>query len=182
MPDQFTVVGGDPREASGPYPTASDLLQSTWLKTASITKVTPPGFPEGNGVIPQQDASVALREKLNILAKAGVATEITTQVALNPMEILNWIRAIRQDGIGSPIRIGVIAPTPANKVRWYLKMFGVYASHLESSAREADGVLDFSPLLDELKAGLSKNQLGPVGIHLYPFGGFKGAVDWLRMS
>jgi len=182
MPDQFMVVGGDPREARGPYPTASDLLHSTWLKASGITKVTLPGFPEGNGAVPQQNASVALRQKLGILEKAGVTTEITTQVALNPLEILNWIHSLRQDGITSLVRIGIIAPTPANKVRWYLNMFGVDGSHLESSSQEIDGVLDFAPLLDELKAGLSKNALGPVGVHLYPFGGFKGAVDWLRRS
>lgn len=182
MPDQFMVVGGDPREACGPYPTASDFLQSTWLKAAGITKVTLPGFPEGNGAVPQQNASVALRQKLGILEKAGVTTEITTQVALNPLEILNWIHALRQDGITSLVRIGIIAPTSAKKVRWYLNMFGIDDGNLETSSREVDGVLDFTPLLDELKAGLSKTALGPVGIHLYPFGGFKGAVNWMVCS
>lgn len=175
----FMLVGGDPSKPQGPFPTGLDLLHSNWLEQDEIERVTLPGFPEGNPAAPGDDNAVSLAVKAKALHQRNIVGEVTTQLALNPKRILQWIQHLRGNDVAALIRIGIPGPTPSGRIARYLKMFGIDDQDLATATREQAGILDFSPLLEELYEGLASEPHGEVGLHLYPFGGTGPALDWL---
>lgn len=175
----FMLVGGDPSRSQGPLQTGADLLQSNWLEQAGIERITLPGFPEGNPAAPGDDNAVSLAVKAKALQRRKIVGEVTTQLALNPKRILQWIQDVRGNDVEALIRIGIPGPTPSGRIARYLKMFGIDDQDLATATREQVGIMDFSPLLEKLYEGLASEPHGDVGLHLYPFGGTGPALDWL---
>jgi methylenetetrahydrofolate reductase (NADPH) len=66
-----------------------------------FTEVGIAGYPEGHPLISDEH----LREGL--LAKVPHATYIVTQMCFNPQATVDWVRAVRSEGVDLPVRIGV---------------------------------------------------------------------------
>jgi methylenetetrahydrofolate reductase (NADPH) len=176
----FMLVGGDPSRPQGPFQTGFDLVHSNCLEQAGIERVTLPGFPESNPAAPGDDNAISVAAKAKVLKRRGIVAEITTQLALNPTRIFQWIQDLRGNEVEAVIRIGIPGPTPCGKIARYLKMFGIDDRDLKTATREQAGIMDFSPLWEKLYEGLAAEPHGDVGLHLYPFGGTAQALDWLK--
>lgn len=176
---QVMVVGGDPSNASGPFNNTMDLLQTGWIEKYAIKRVTLPGFPEGNAAIGYRSDVALLEEKVKLLESYGCSVSLTTQLAFDPIRILNWISQIRNIGVSQTIQIGIPGPTKKDLLLRFARTFGVSGGGLNNVSGTVDGIIDFSRLVCLIEQGLQRRNLKDVAIHLYPFGGTKTAVEWL---
>jgi methylenetetrahydrofolate reductase (NADPH) len=94
------VIGGD-LEPKGDFHEALDLLEAMAELGHPFTEVGIAGYPEDHPLISADD----LREAL--LAKAPHATYLVTQMCFSPEATVDWIRAVRSEGVDLPVRIGV---------------------------------------------------------------------------
>jgi len=94
------VIGGDP-DPKGDFQDALGLLEAMAELGHPFTEVGIAGYPEGHPLI----SAGHLREAL--IAKVPHATYIVTQMCFNPHATVDWVRAIRSEGVDLPVRIGV---------------------------------------------------------------------------
>ena len=184
-PRRFMFVGGDPSTPAGPYPDSLALLASGVLERHGIEQVVITGYPEGHPKIARGELMRALKWKLDFLREAGCAVEITTQFGFDAEAVVRWIEQLRQQGIDTPVRIGVPGPADVGKLLRFARQFGVATS---ASILRRYG-LSMTNLMqrvgaerywDQLQAGLGDRQLGRIGWHLYPFGGIEDGVTWIN--
>lgn len=184
-PQRFMFVGGDPATPAGPYQDSLALLASGVLERHGIEQVVITGYPEGHPKIDRNELMRALKWKLDFLREAGCAVEITTQFGFDAEAVVRWIEQLRQQGIDTPVRIGVPGPADVGKLLRFARQFGVATS---ASILRRYG-LSMTNLMqrvgaerywDQLQAGLGDRQLGRIGWHLYPFGGIEDGVTWIN--
>lgn len=184
-PKRFMFVGGDPAMPAGPYQDSLALLASGVLERHGIEQVVITGYPEGHPKIDRNELMRALKWKLDFLHEAGCVVEITTQFGFDAEAVVRWIEQLRQQGIDTPVRIGVPGPADVGKLLRFARQFGVATS---ASILRRYG-LSMTNLMqrvgaerywDQLQAGLGDRQLGRIGWHLYPFGGIEDGVTWIN--
>jgi methylenetetrahydrofolate reductase (NADPH) len=99
--------------------------------------------------------------------------------------VVQWIKQLRDAGIGAPVRIGIPGPATAGKLLRYARQFGVVTS--TGIARRYG--LSLANLLqsvgperywDRIMVGLNGGNLGTILYHLYPFGGIEEGVHWIN--
>lgn len=94
------VVGGDVKEAAGPYSCSYDLLQAIKdLDAQIVLGIT--AYPEGHPNIPTQ---VLLQD---LQRKARYASYMTTQMCFDAGVIKSWLEQVRQAGVNLPVQIGI---------------------------------------------------------------------------
>lgn len=184
-PKRFMFVGGDPATPAGPYQDSLALLASGVLERHGIDQVVITGYPEGHPKIDSGELMRALKWKLDFLREVGCDVEITTQFGFDAEAVVRWIEHLRQQGIDTPVRIGVPGPADVGKLLRFARQFGVATS---ASILRRYG-LSMANLMqrvgaerywDQLQAGLGGRQLGRIGWHLYPFGGIEDGVTWIN--
>ncbi len=95
------VVGGDRTEAPSAFRHAHDLLNALHELDHGFTGIGIAGHPEGHPAVSGEVLFQAL------VAKAALATHITTQLVFDPELILRWTRELVRRGIGLPVHVGV---------------------------------------------------------------------------
>lgn len=191
-PTRFFIVGGDPSTPAGPFGNAMQLMESGILARHGITKIGIAGHPEGHPKATDQVLWDALDWKRDFLNKSDVSFEITTQFGLDPDAVVDWIAALRGRGFDNLVRIGVPGPTDAGKLLRFAQRFGVKSSlgvlrrygisltkllHPVGPERFLQG-LDRA-MRDKAAQGVN---LGPIGYHLYTFGGVEQGLRWLHQA
>lgn len=184
-PQRFILVGGDPSEPAGPYHDSIALLNSNILEKHMIRNVGITGYPEGHPKISRQALWSALKWKVDFLQKAGCSVEITTQFGFDAQATIWWIRQLRDEGIDTPVRVGMPGPADVSKLLRYAKQFGVatsatimrrYGLSLTNLLRKS--VAD--RYWTDLNTMIAEHNLGVVHFHLYPFGGMLESVVWMN--
>jgi len=173
---QVFITGGD-GEPSGSYHDALSLLQDMAALGHPFLEVGITGYPEGHPFIPSDHLRQALLEK------QAHATYIVTQMCFNPQTIVDWIAAIRDEGVTLPIKVGVPgAVDPARllsigarigvgeSMRFLTKNRGSILGMLRPGRYRPDRIV--GPLA-EIGAGL-----GMTGIHLFTFNQVEATVAW----
>ncbi|PPK92320.1 methylenetetrahydrofolate reductase (NADPH) [Kineococcus xinjiangensis] len=95
------VVGGDAREAVGPYPDALALLEALAERGHRFRHVGVGGYPEGHGTLGAQVMEEALARK------APHATHVITQLCFDPGATRTWAAETARRGIHLPVRVGL---------------------------------------------------------------------------
>ena len=184
-PSRFILVGGDPTTPAGPFRDSLGLLRSNILQRHSIRNVGIVGYPEGHPKIATETLWRSLKWKYGFLLDAGCSVEITTQFGFDADAVVQWIKQLRDAGIGAPVRIGIPGPAKAGKLLRYARQFGVVTS--TGIARRYG--LSLVNLLqsvgperywDRIMVGLNDRNLGTFLYHLYPFGGIEEGVHWIN--
>lgn len=184
-PGSFILVGGDPATPCGPYADATQFLKSGIARQMGIERLGIVAYPEGHPAIADAALWDSLMWKTQVLRDKGIDCEITTQYVLDPDIIPVWLAAVRGRGITNHIRIGVPAPSPARRLLAYARQFGTRADDaiLDRYGMEinnAEGLVSPERFMTRLAEGLGTARTGNIGLHVYPFGGIKVAVDWAR--
>lgn len=184
-PQRLMIVGGDPAQPAGPYFDALALLGSGLLARHAITRVKLPAYPEGHPAIPTAKLWDALRWKRDFLTARGIEYEITTQFGFDAEAIAGWLSALRAEGIDCLVRIGIPGPTSAGKLLRFARQFGIGASTQilrRYGISLANLLHPVGPdrFLDRLNAAMADQDLGRVGVHLYPFGGITEGAIWMN--
>lgn len=171
------VVGGDP-EPQGDFHEALGLLEAMAELGHPFTEVGIAGYPEGHPLI----SAEVLREAL--LAKISHATYIVTQMCFNPQATMDWVRAIRSEGVDLPVRIGVPGAGDVAHLVRVAGRIGVGESvRFLTKNRGLLRVLrpgGYRP--DRLVAGLAESagDVGLAGLHVFTFNQVASTMEWLR--
>lgn len=184
-PGRFIFVGGDPAFPAGPFEDSLALLRSDVIGRHSIRHAGIVAYPQGHPKIDTEKLWDSLKWKVGFLADAGCSVEITTQFGFDADAIVRWLERLRQEGINSPVRIGVPGPAAVGKLLRYAKQFGVITSVTIARRYGLSLANSFHRVGPErfwrrLGAGMIGRDLGPILYHLYPFGGISEGVRWMN--
>lgn len=178
------AVGGDPAEPEGPYPDSLSVIRSGILQKYGVKEVSIAGYPEGHPDIPADVLWRHLEEKSAALKEQGLDAVILTQFAFDTDPVMEWVTAVRDRGITSPIRIGTPGPAGIKRLIAFSRRFGVGANamivkkygfsltNLMGTAGPDKFVSDLSGLL------AAEPRTAPVMLHFYTFGGLLATAEW----
>jgi methylenetetrahydrofolate reductase (NADH) len=182
--DRVFVIAGDLPRPLGPYEDALAVIRSGLMARYGIRQVGIAGYPQGHPRVPPEMLSRAMKEKLAALTEAGHVAEVTTQFAFDADAVAGWVARLRAAGVDVPIRLGMAGPATAQSLLRYaarcgvgasakvLGKYGVSISRLLSAATPNLMLWSLGKLIDP-------EAVGPVKIHLHPFGGLATLAEWL---
>ena len=182
---EWFVVGGDAEQPVGSYPDGLALVQDLMELPHGLDAVGVPAYPDGHVFISPTTVTASLHAKQAVLADAGVAGWVSTQLCFDPDVIRRWLQTERAAGLTLPVRLGLSGPVERTKLLTLGMRVGVGQSlrYLRKNRRGVGGLLggdgyDPDHLLAALRPDLEA--LGVEGIHLFTFNQLGAAVDWQR--
>jgi methylenetetrahydrofolate reductase (NADPH) len=186
--DRILLIGGDRAQPAGPYDSSLAVMESGVFQKRGITRMAIAGFPEGNPNIPETALDEALWSKVEFAARAGLQISIVTQFCFAAHPIVAWLRRIREQGIDSPVRVGLAGPASLLTLARYAVRCGIGNSiHVLSEHPSFARLLTEKgpePIIREIAAYAGERNgklpLGIAGLHFYVFGGFNKTVDWIN--
>lgn len=159
------VIGGDRKQAAGPYESALPVLEDIAQYTGGRMRAGVAGYPEGHPSVAALDLLDALQDKQDL------ATHVVTQMCFDAGKILDYAALLRREGVDLPVWAGVAGSVPRTKLVALATQIGVgsslkFLSRKGPLARKLLSGDRYSP--HTLVAGL-ESQPGIAGIHLYSF-------------
>ncbi|XVU28045.1 methylenetetrahydrofolate reductase [Actinoplanes sp. CA-054009] len=183
--EEIFVVGGDPTDPHGPYPDSLSIIESGLLEEHGVRRVSIAGYPEGHPGIPDDVLWNAVTDKTAALRKRSLEGDIITQFGFDADPVLDWIAAVRERGIDSPVRIGVPGPAGVRRLMRYAARFGVGTS--ASIARKYGlsltnlvGTAGPDRFLRALATDYHPGLHGRIKLHFYTFGGLRATSEWIE--
>ena len=179
------IIGGDLDQSAGPFASTMDVLETGLLDQCGITQVAVAGHPEGAPSFPQDAALKALKRKQEYGERTAAQIRIVTQFGFDPKPFILWAEALASRGVDLPVHLGVAGPATLKMLIKFAAMCGVGSSlgflrkRASSIARLASR---YSP--EEVVAPIENHRMTqqtPVRqMHVFPFGGLRKSVEWLR--
>ncbi|QEH79704.1 methylenetetrahydrofolate reductase [Sphingomonas sp. C8-2] len=177
---QLLVIGGDAKQPRGPFAASTDLLSSPALAHPMVRRIAVGGYPEGH----PWAGEALLDAKIAAIGALGVTAEVITQLCFDSGPILAWARVFRARHPEVPVRLGIAGPASIRTLLRYARICGVGNSAKALVARGASIARLLAeaapdPLLRDLAETPDIDALAPVGVHLFPFGGFERTARWI---
>jgi len=181
--ERVFVVAGDPQRPEGPYVDALAAIRTGLLGKYGVRHVGIAGYPEGHPDISEDKLWRALHDKRAALAELGHTCSILTQFGFDAAPVLEWLRRLRNEGVDAPVCVGVAGPTSVKALIRFAARCGVGTSakvlaKYGISLTKLLGSAGPDPGVEAMASGLVDSVHGTVGLHLYPFGGFRKTAAW----
>lgn len=172
------VVGGD-AELHGEFFDGLSLLAAIEEIGHGLSEIGVPGYPEGHHIVDDPTIAKALEEKV------PYASYITSQMCFVPDAIHDWLRGLRESGIGLGVYIGIPGVAELTRLIAISMRIGVGASagFLAKNRSLAgklvrpggyspdDLIVGLAPLLADTTANIS-------GFHVYTFNAVDSTEQW----
>jgi methylenetetrahydrofolate reductase (NADPH) len=180
------LIGGDPDRPAGSFADSLALLASGVVERHGLRWVAFAGYPEGHPNIGSPALQGALRGKIALARRNGLAVSLVTQFGFEAAPIQRWIAALRAAGIDCPVRVGIAGPASVTTLAKFAVRCGIGAS-LRALAR---GHTAFARILVEARPDALIDTLGagedegpPIdGLHVFTFGGVRRTAEWMHAS
>jgi methylenetetrahydrofolate reductase (NADPH) len=180
------VIGGDAREAAGPYPDSTSLLRDDVLAGAGIKEIGVAGYPEGHPRIPPDVLHRDFDEKIELASRLNLGIEVITQFCFTPKRITEYCAVLSHQAPDVPVYVGLAGPTGMGKLIRYANYCGVSASVRalsEMGLKAVRRMRHTEP--DEQLSVLAqycalRDACNVIGIHVFSFGGFERSAQWMR--
>jgi methylenetetrahydrofolate reductase (NADPH) len=158
----------------------TDLLQRYGIRTAFFA-----GHPEGHPSVAAPVMHAALQEKLRWAEANGIEAGVATQFCFEATPILSWLGDLRAGGFCGEVRVGLAGPARPTALLKFALRCGVGASVRalrQRPQRFGRLMAETGPdaVLQGLQEGRIQDRLGPVGLHIFPFGGLASTAAWIR--
>lgn len=182
------LVGGDLREPAGPFRSSLELLRSGLARDCGFAQAGVCGYPEGHPRISEAVLRDDLELKLGHARSQGLRLFVVSQFCFDGATIARWAAALRADGVGATLRIGVAGPTSVARLLKLGMQCGIGNSlralkgRLGSLARLAATHDPAEVIRDVAAARLAHPALDPLSLHLFAFGGVAPTAQWLSRS
>lgn len=174
------VVGGDV-EDPGKFFDGLALLTAMEEIGHGLTEIGIPGYPEGHHIVDVPTITKALLDKL------PYASYVTTQMCFVPGAIDDWVRQLRESGVGIGVYLGIPGVAELTKLISLSMRIGVgpsarFLSKNKSLAGRLVRPGGYSP--DDLVMGLAPLLADPVanihGFHIYTFNRVETTEAWRK--
>jgi methylenetetrahydrofolate reductase (NADPH) len=179
--DRALVIAGDRDTAAGDFAGALALIESDILQKNGLREIGISGYPDGHPKIDDATLPRVLKQKLDAAAQRGLSVHIATQFCFEPEPVLNWLRWLRGERIGVPVRIGVAGPTSMRALMRYALRCGVRASlkgMLNPKVTQLLGEAAPDGIIRSLAQAEDLDRLGQLAIHFFSFGGLAATAEW----
>ena len=173
------VIGGDGREAAGPYESAGQLLTAMAEVGHRIPNVGIGGYPDTHPFIDRERLTEAL------LQKQPMATYLVTQMCFDAGTIAAWLGDVRGRGVTLPAYVGIPGVLKRRKLleislrvgvgdsaRYITKHAGIVARLIRRGDYRPD------PLLVSLAGVVADPANGLAGFHLNTFNQIRATERW----
>jgi len=178
---EIYVIGGDAKEAVGPYASALEMLDAMSHLEHGVEEVGIGAYPEGHPLIDDEELDRAL------LGKQPFASYMVTQLCFDADVILDWISGVRRRGIELPVYVGLPGAVDRKKLLQVSLKVGVGDSvrFLKKQAGLVGVLLKpggYSPeeLVEKLAPYAGDDNHDVVGLHLYTFNQVGSTEEWRR--
>lgn len=174
------VVGGDV-EDPGEFFDGLALLTAMEEIGHGMTEIGIPGYPEGHHIVDVPTITKALLDKL------PYASYVTSQMCFVPDAIDDWVRELRESGVGIAVYLGIPGVAELTKLISLSMRIGVgpsarFLSKNKSLAGRLVRPGGYSP--DDLIVGLAPLLADPVanihGFHVYTFNRVETTEAWRK--
>ena len=137
------------------------MIRTGLLQKYGVREVSIAGYPEGHPDIKTDVLWRHLEDKSAELKEQGLDAVILTQFAFDTDPVMTWIKAVRERGIDSQIRVGTPGPAGIKRLLGFARRFGIGANamivkkygfsltNLMGTAGPDEFVSDLSSLLAE---------------------------------
>ncbi len=181
--DRLFVIAGDVPAPAGPFADALAMIAATSFARHGIGVVGISGYPDGHPGIDREALDHARRAKIAALAEQAVTAELVTQFGFEAEPVVAWLRRIRAGGFDGVVRMGLPGPANVGTLLRYAARCGVGVSARAMTRYGASITRLLSSagpdlLYAALARAVATEPLGPVAIHLFPFGGLGKMADW----
>ena len=156
-----------------------DLLDAS----PGLSAVGVPGYPDHHPFIGERELHDLLRAKLAVIAEAGLAGSVTTQMCLDAPHILRWLAHERDRGLDVPVDIGVAGVVDRAKLLTMGVRLGVGTSlrflrknRAVVTSMFAPGGYDPTDLVTAIAD--DARRLGVRGLHSYTFNRVAPTLAW----
>lgn len=105
----FVVQGR--QSTAGAFPTSLGLLEAMQGHPQSPAEVGVAGYPDGHHRVDRDRLTAGL------LARAGYAGFVSTQVSLHPARLLGWLAEMRVRGLSLPVELGIPGVVQLDRLR-----------------------------------------------------------------
>ncbi len=180
------VIGGDAREAAGPYPDSIALLRDDVLAGAGIKEIGVAGYPEGHPRIPPKILREDFELKLELAARLKLGIEVITQFSFVPKRITEYCAMLSQQAPDVPVYVGMAGPTNMAKLIRYANYCGVSTSvrALSDMGIKAVKLIKHTDTDEQLIAlgqyCALREACNVIGIHVFSFGGLERSAQWMK--
>lgn len=187
--DHLCVIGGDPSTPAGPFDSSLSVIRSGALARHGVRTVAVAGYPDGHPDIPTATVWEHLDLKLAALREQDIEALVVTQFSFDAAAVVDWVCAVRERGITTPIRIGIPGPVNAKRLIGFARRFGISANALivrKYGFSLTNLMTSAGPdrFLTDLAARLSRLPVPPDGaevdVHFYTFGGVVATAQWVH--
>lgn len=182
---RILLIGGDVANPAGEFRSALELLVRFRAANHGLQAIGFGGYPQGHPQIGAAALEAELDTKLAVAADAGLDPFVVTQFTFEAKSIVSWLEAFRARGNDVPVRIGLAGPATIGTLMRFARICGVRSSTrglIRNGASLARMLLqEAGP--DQIIRGLAeagiRERLGPIALHLFPFGGLERAARWI---
>ena len=175
---EIFIVGGDAAEPAGPFSGSYDLLMAfRELDTDFRFGIT--AYPEGHPSISDEVLAEDLRRK------APHANFMSTQLCFEAETIKSWLESVRNEGIDTPLQIGVAGVVDMMKLMKISTRIGVgdsiryFTKHAGTVMKLMTGYKP-TDLLDGLMPLYGDDFYKIEGFHVYTFNNLEKTETWRR--
>jgi len=177
------LIGGETNARRMGFAHSLELLESGLLEANGIRSVGFAGHPEGHPAVASEVMDAALQRKIDYANRHGLEPFIVTQFAFDHRCVLSWLEHVRAIGIRVPVRLGVTGPASVRTLLRYALRCGIGTS-LKAAATRGPALMQLIEKggAEEVVRAVAPRaaELGVVGLHLFPFGGFERSAGWIR--
>jgi methylenetetrahydrofolate reductase (NADPH) len=177
------VVGGDAEQPHGPYADGQAFLRELLAHDHGLERIGVPAYPDGHPLIDTAVLHDALHAKQALLADAGVAGGVSTQMCFDAGRIRDWLAGERRAGLTAPVHLGVPGVVDRARLMRLGTRLGVGTSlrFLRKNRATlmrmlAPGGYDPTDLVVELAVGSA--ELGIEGLHSFTFNSVAETAAW----
>lgn len=183
--DEVLVIGGGLDQPVGAFSGTLALLETGAFERHGIHTIGLAGHPEGQRELPPPGAMATIEGKLAYAEQSSAAFRLVTQFSFEARPLLAWEGAIRAQGNGLPIHVGIPGPATIKALLRYARLCGV-GNSMRMLTRQGGSLLRLASLSypDALLTALAHHRIVDPDtrierLHFYPFGGLARTAGWI---
>lgn len=183
---QVLAIAGAPSTSAGEFADSMQLLDTGLFEKHGIRRIGVAGHPENCNCCAETALWDALRWKNAYAARSGVEVHIVTQFAFEAEPFIAYDRALRREGIGLPLHVGVPGIASLKTLLGYAMSCGV-GNSINFLKRQAANVtkllLPSAP--DKLLVDLAQHVIREPHtriskLHFFTLGGLAKSAHWVN--
>lgn len=178
------VLGGDTPDVAGPFSSALRILETGLFAEHGFSAIGLATYAEDHPRIARDVLDAELDLKLASVASQKLQGFLVSQFCFEPDVIVGHVTRLRARGIAAPVSLGIAGPASWKALAQFALLCGVKNStrFITSQGRKIGQLLSgYEPvdIIDDIARAMPPGA-GPVGMHVFAFGGLRRTAAWIE--